>query len=162
VPQRSSTDLLAILRVLKAQDVDFIVVGGVCAVLQGAPINTFDLDVVHSREPANIERLLRALSEMDAHYRAQPGRRLQPTASQLASEGHQMLNTRFGPLDVRGAIGDSESYPDLIGSTDEFEVEPNLRIAALNLDTLIKIKERTAREKDVAVLPTLRRTLEEK
>ena len=41
-------NFLEILRVLSHYQVDFIVVGGVCAVLQGAPITTFDLDMVHS------------------------------------------------------------------------------------------------------------------
>jgi hypothetical protein len=40
--------------------VDFIVVGGVAAVLRGAPVSTFDLDVVHSTAPENIGRLLAA------------------------------------------------------------------------------------------------------
>jgi len=41
------------LRVLRGHQVDFIVVGGVAAVLQGAPVSTFDVDVVHSREEGN-------------------------------------------------------------------------------------------------------------
>ena len=51
-------DFLAILQTLAKHQVDFIVVGGVGAVLQGAPISTFDLDVVHSRTSDNIDRLL--------------------------------------------------------------------------------------------------------
>ena len=34
-----------ILRSLKDHDVRFIVVGGVAAVLNGAPVNTFDIDI---------------------------------------------------------------------------------------------------------------------
>ncbi|MGH9447686.1 MAG: hypothetical protein ACRD3O_18445 [Terriglobia bacterium] len=49
------TDFLAILRVLAEDCVDFIVVGGISAVLQGAPIATFDLDVVHSRTEGNVQ-----------------------------------------------------------------------------------------------------------
>jgi hypothetical protein len=45
----SGIDFLAILRSLAQHEVEFIVVGGISAVLQGAPIATFDLDVVHSR-----------------------------------------------------------------------------------------------------------------
>ncbi len=43
--------------VLSSHSVDFIVVGGISAVLNGAPVNTFDLDIVHSRDPANVARL---------------------------------------------------------------------------------------------------------
>ena len=75
------------------------------AVLHGAPLATFDLDVVHSREPHNLARLLAALEELEAHYRI-PGRQdMKPGPSHLASAGHQLLMTRFGPLDLLGTIG---------------------------------------------------------
>lgn len=48
--RRPEPDLFGLLQALAEQRVDFIVIGGVAAVLQGAPIATFDLDVVHSRE----------------------------------------------------------------------------------------------------------------
>jgi hypothetical protein len=44
---KPKTNLRAILRTLTRHRVEFIIVGGVAAVLQGAPLNTFDLDVVH-------------------------------------------------------------------------------------------------------------------
>jgi hypothetical protein len=43
------SDFLEILKILSKHNVDFIVVGGVCAVIHGAPVATFDLDMVHSR-----------------------------------------------------------------------------------------------------------------
>jgi hypothetical protein len=49
-----SADLSALLAALYDSKVEFIVVGGVAAVLQGAPITTTDLDIVHSRTPENV------------------------------------------------------------------------------------------------------------
>jgi hypothetical protein len=60
VRTKTTIDFLEVLRVLVAHEIKFIVVGGVSAVLQGAPIATFDLDLVHSRDSENIQRLLRA------------------------------------------------------------------------------------------------------
>ncbi len=51
------------LDVLARHGVEFVVVGGVAAVLAGAPISTFDLDIVPARSPANLARLLSALTE---------------------------------------------------------------------------------------------------
>lgn len=79
-----SPDFLALLRTLFNHEIDFIVVGGVAAVLHGAPIGTFDMDVVHSRSPENIERLVAALQDLDAYYRGRGEQRLRPDASQLA------------------------------------------------------------------------------
>ena len=150
----------AILREFRDHGVDFIVVGGVAAVLEGVPVNTFDLDVVHSREPDNIGRLLRALDSLDATYRARP--ELKPDESHLASPDQQLLTTRFGPLDILGMIGRSRCYDDLLPHTHELEVGEGLRVRVLNLETLIAVKEEVAGERDLAVLPIMRRTLEEK
>ncbi|HEX3685284.1 MAG TPA: hypothetical protein VHU83_22310 [Bryobacteraceae bacterium] len=68
--------LFAALRTLQEGGVEFIVVGGMAAVLNGAPITTFDVDVVYSRKPGNIEALSGVLVRMDAMFRAQPERGL--------------------------------------------------------------------------------------
>ena len=80
-----------ILHSLKDQDVRFIVVGGLAAVLNGAPVNTFDIDTVPDRDPANLERLLKVLDDLDVIYRIQPHRRFKPNMSHLSSPGHQNL-----------------------------------------------------------------------
>jgi len=162
VPETTKRDFARILIELRRHAVDFIVVGGVAAVLEGVPVNTFDLDVVHSREPGNIDRLLTALETLDATYRMSPEQRLRPAASHLASPGHQLLITRFGPLDVLGSIGRSRGYDELLPHTREVEVAEGLRVQVLNLETLIAVKEEVAGERDLAVLPIMRRTLEEK
>jgi hypothetical protein len=155
-------DFLAILQRLREHEIDFIVVGGVCALLHGAPVATFDLDLVHSRTPENIRRLLEALETLDARYREPDSRGIKPDASHLSSSGHQLLITNFGLLDLLGTIGAGHDYDDLCSQVSEMEVPGGLTVHVLNLSTLIKTKEETGGEKDRAVLPTLRRTLEEK
>jgi hypothetical protein len=156
------SDFLAILRALCNAGVEFIVVGGLAAVLDGAPINTFDLDVVHLRNERNIERLLKVMEALDAVYRIQPERRIRPAASHLASAGHQNLLTRYGPLDLLGTIGSNLGYEDLLPHSVEMDVGEETLVRVLDLETLIAIKEELGGEKDRAVLPVLRRTLEEK
>jgi hypothetical protein len=150
------------LRALHDADVEFVIVGGLAAVLHGAPINTFDVDVVYSRHETNIGRLLAVLGELDAVYRIQPERRIRPSASHLTSAGHQNLLTRFGWLDLLGTIGRNLSYEDLVSHAVEMDVGEGIVVRVLDLDTLISIKEDLGGEKDRAVLPVLRRTLEEK
>ena len=130
--------------------------------LHGAPIATFDLDVVHSRAPDNINRLLAALESLEAHYREPVSRKIKPNQSHLSSPGHQLLMTCFGPLDLLGVIGAGRGYGDLLVESSEMETAAGLRVRVLNLPALIKSKEEAGGEKDQAVLPTLRRTLQEK
>ena len=160
MPGTAKREFAAILVELRRHQVDFIVVGGIAAGLEGVPGSTLDLDVVHSRQPDNIARLLRALDSLEATYRTR--RELKPDESHLASPGHQLLMTRFGPLDILGMIGRSRSYDDLLPHTHELEVGEGLRVRVLNLETLIAVKEEVAGERDLAVLPIMRRTLEEK
>ena len=153
MPQKGG--LFRLLRALDDARVEFIVVGGLAAVLGGAPINTFDLDVVRSRDEANIARLLAVLEELDAVYR------IRPDASHLDSARHQNLIPRYGPFDLLGPGGRNLAYDDLPDSV-EMDVGEGVLVKVLDLETLIAIKEELGGEKDRAVLPRLRRTLDER
>jgi hypothetical protein len=155
-------DLRRIFQTLAEHHVDFIVVGGVCAVLHGAPINTFDLDVVHSRDASNIDRLLAALGSLGARYRTEGKQSFAPDRSHLASAGHQLLMTGSGPLDLLGTIGNGHAYQDLVPETTVMEIGGGLTVRLLNLAALIRVKRETAQEKDKYQLAILERTAEEK
>jgi hypothetical protein len=155
-------NFLAMLSALRANDVAFIVVGGLAAALDGAPVTTYDMDVVHARDAGNVKRLLAVLEDVDAIFRIQPDRRLRPAASHLAGPGHLNLITRYGPLDLLGTIGSGLGFQDLLPHSVEMEIDEGVRIRVLDLETLIAIKEQLASEKDLAALPILKRTLEEK
>jgi predicted nucleotidyltransferase len=71
------------------------------------------------------------------------------------------LITRYGPLDLLGTIGRDLGYQDLLPHSTEMDIGGGVRIHVLNLEKLIAIKEELAGEKDRAMLPILRRTLEE-
>ena len=136
-------------------------VGGVCAVLHGAPVTTFDLDLVHSRSSQNLASLMSALNELDAYYRGRGDQRLKPKRSHILSPGHQLLMTNAGPLDLLGTIGVGHSYKDLLEHTVELQAG-GLHLRILNLEKLIEIKKETITDKDKAMLPILQHTLEEK
>ena len=150
-----------ILKVLARHETAFIVVGGLCAVLHGAPIQTYDLDIVPARDPANLDKLERALHELGAYYREHSHRRLLPEASRMTTAGHHLLNTSAGPLDVLGAIAGARDYTALLPHTVELALDETTWIRILDLATLILTKQETGREKDRLVLPILQRTLEE-
>jgi predicted nucleotidyltransferase len=135
-------DLLASLRRLRDYEIEFIVVGGLAAVLNGAPIQTFDTDVVYSLDPVNIDRIAACRSH-------------------VAAGGQLNLITRFGPLDLLGTIGQGLGYSELLSQSNEMEIGQGIRVRVLNLETIIAVKEQLASEKDLAVLPVLRRTLSE-
>jgi hypothetical protein len=146
------------LRVLVEHEVDFLVVGGVAAVLQGAPVSTLDLDVLYSPAAGNLARLEAALASMDAKYRDPAGRLIRPDAARLASGGHHLLSTSMGPVDALGSVGAGQTYEQLLGRSVEIAAG-DLRVRVLDLAALIETKEQAGREKDRATLPILRETL---
>jgi hypothetical protein len=144
-----TVDFCAILRALSRQEVDFIIAGLASAVLNGAPVSTWDLDIVPSSDRHNLDRLQAALASIEAEFR-------------FITPALQRHYTRFGPVQVLGAIGNNLAYHDLVPHTTVLEVAENLHARVLNLDKLIEIKEFLDTEEDRAVLPTLRRTLIER
>ena len=155
-------DVSGLLRVLAEHDVAFLVVGGVCALIHGAPVSTFDLDVVPERSEENIARLLRALTSLDAVHRDLAGRSIPPDASRLNGPGHNLFMTRSGPLDILGTVGRGRDYSALSSRSRPIDLGGGLTIRVLDLDALIEVKREAGREKDLAALPTLVRTLAER
>jgi len=145
--------------VLSDHEVEFIVVGGVAAILEGAPISTFDLDIVFRRSPENNLRLAAALREVNALYRDPAGRHIVPDAAKLDTIKVNLLATDLGDLDVLERIRGDLGYEQLLGRIVEYEIA-ELRLLVANLETVIESKELANREKDRATLPILRRTLE--
>lgn len=157
----SSQRTLAALRLLSERHVEYIVVGMVAGVLHGAPVTTFDLDVVHHRTAENIDRLLAVLRELGAVYRGDP-RNLTPDHARLMGPGHHLLTTTLGDIDLLGAITDDKGYEDLLGESEFVQLGDGLHTRVVTLASLIALKRRTGRPKDIAALPVLEATLAER
>jgi len=153
------TKSFEVIEILVRHEVEFIVVGMTAGVLQGAPAVTFDLDILYSLSPVNVDRLLDALVELEAIFRGDE-RRLKPNRSHLESRGHKLLMTKFGIVDVLGSLGDYD-FRDLEGDAPALALGP-MSVRVLSLERLIEAKEKAGRDKDMAVLPLLRATLARK
>ena len=147
-------DIAALIEEFSDAQVEFIVVGGVAAVLHGAPVTTRDLDIVPRLTAENTERLAGALVGLDALIRDPAGRRLQPTRRALGGTGQVLLSTRLGPLDSLGTLHDGRGFDDLESHT-VLVTDGRSTIRVVDLATLIEIKTRAGRPKDRLVLPIL-------
>jgi predicted nucleotidyltransferase len=145
------------LRALR--DVEFILVGGVAAAAQGAPITTQDVDILYRIEPANVDRLKLALDGLNAVARDDP-RRLRFGLSHLTTKGHKLAMTDVGALDVLGSINDGLVFEDILPYAEKMDFD-GFEVNVLRLDKLIELKRQLGRPKDVAILPILEATLRE-
>lgn len=147
-----------LLRLLTRHEVDFLVVGATAAVLEGAPVTTFDLDVVIDSRPENRERLLTALEELDAVFSDPAGREIRPTDDHLARNRINLFETSLGRLDVLREIGGGQGWTQLLPRSHEITIG-ELEVRVLDLEAVIETKEAADRDKDRAILPLLRETL---
>jgi len=158
----SAADLQALLAKLCDAGVEFIIVGGAAAVMQGAPITTNDLDIVHRRTPENVTRLLEVLRRIDATMRYDFAHRgLRPTAEMLAGRGQINLSTSLGPLDPLCQLDEGKGYDELLPHSEPVMDQGRL-LRVLNLPMLIAVKTKAGRPKDRLVLPILIATMQER
>ena len=158
MPTPASCGFQSLIEILAQHEVEFIVVGGVAATLHGAPISTFDLDVVYRRSSENVARLTGVLDDLDAVYRDPGGRRIRPDASKLKTLRIHLLRTRLRPLDLLYSIGDGATFEDLVGKSVLMKVGA-VTFRVLDLPAIILSKQQADRPKDRAALPILEETL---
>ena len=155
----STNRFVRLIETLCLHEVRYIVVGGVAAVLQRVPINTMDFDIVHARDPENVQRLAAAMAVLGATYRDDSSR--EPTEVDLASNDCVPLRTGRLDLDLMVILGASEGYDELLPATDRLEVGGYL-VDVLKLEKLIALKRAMTRPKDRFMLLHLEATLEER
>ena len=96
-----SFDPVAMVRVLAAHDVRYVLIGGIAGVTYG-PSVTMDLDICYDRRPANLDRLASALRAVEARLRgADDEVPFVLDARTLAAGDHFTFSTRHGDFDCR-------------------------------------------------------------
>lgn len=159
-------DPVEVLRALERHGVRYVLIGGIAARLRGAPLLTEDLDVTPDATADNLERLCRALVELDARLRTRsdPEGVVFPIEPEMvASARSWTLVTRHGDLDLVFEPAGTRGYADLARGAGRLKVadDPPLTVVVAALTDLIRTKEASGRAKDRAALPLLRTTLEE-
>jgi hypothetical protein len=147
-----------IIAALDLHKVRYVVIGGLGAVLHGSPIVTQDADICPARDRENLDRLAAALHDLKARLRVAgvpEGIPFPHDGAFLANV--QLLNviTPFGDLDLSYLPAGTKGYEDLERDAVVYEIAGH-KVVVASLDDIIRSKEAANREKDRAVLPTLR------
>ena len=142
---------------LEAHGVDYVLIGGLAAVLHGSTAMTNDADIVPDDDPANVERLGVALADLKARLRVDgnpDGVEFDPHPSLIASMAMLNLTTRCGDLDLTFTPSGLDGYVGVRKRSVTFEVG-ELQIQVASLADIIRSKEAANRSKDHATLPIL-------
>jgi hypothetical protein len=144
------------LRVLVRHGVDFVLIGGIAAIVLGSSYSTSDLDIAYGRKRANLERLADALRELGATLRgAPPSVLFQLDADALEAGLNFTFATKGGNLDVFGEPTGAPAYEELKRRASAEQIE-GVEIRVASIDHLIAMKEAAGREKDRLLASELR------
>lgn len=155
-------DLGRLLRALADHQVDFIVVGGIAAATHGSAKVTYDLDIVYSREPQDIERLVQALAPLNPYLRDAPaGLPFSWDAKTIQSGLNFTLTTAAGALDLLGEVSGGGTFADLLPHTVSFGVF-GIQYRCVTLEKLILLKRAAGRPRDLDAIAELEALLEER
>lgn len=154
-------DFNALLGILTANKVEFIIVGGAAATALGSARLTFDLDIVYRRSKENIERIVIALQPITPYLRgAPPGLPFSWDVQTVERGLNFMLTTTLGPLDILGEIAGGGGYDQLRQKTIKVTIA-GTECLCLNLESLIQVKRAAGRPKDLEVIAELERIRDE-
>jgi hypothetical protein len=148
----------AIFAALNAAGVDYVVIGGIAAVLHGSPLRTGDADVCPERGDANLERLATALTAINADIRTDRGEVVATPWSGTLIGNAEMWNltTSAGDLDIAFRPAGTSGYDELVADAATYELEGGVRVVVASLADVIRSKEAAGRPKDREALPVLR------
>jgi predicted nucleotidyltransferase len=126
-----------IIETLNRHGVEYVTIGGFAATLYGCPEQTFDLDILYADTPANRQRLLAALAEIEAQWD-------EPlTEFTLQRQPVFALNTKFGDLDILSEVLGVGTYEQAKAHAQPVTIGGQ-RMVILDLPTLIATKEAAA------------------
>lgn len=153
-----------LLATLSHHEVRYVVIGGLAAVLHGAPYQTVDCDITPEPSDDNLERLSAALRALHARVWTKDG---QAQALPFDHDRKSLRDTRVwnlvtthGLLDITNEPSGTRGYDDLRRHAVNVEVD-GVNFAVASLEDVIRSKEAAGRDKDRRMLPLLHRMLAE-
>jgi hypothetical protein len=156
-------DPIGALQTLLRSGVRFVVIGGIAGRIWGSPTMTNDVDICYDRDPANLQRLAAALTELNARLRGVDDEvpfLLDPVTLE---KGHNFtFTTDLGPLDVLGLPAGVKDFNELAVNAATFDLGDGVVVQVCELDDLIRMKRAAGRPKDRIELEILTAVREER
>jgi hypothetical protein len=146
-----------VIATLNRHGVEYILIGGLAATLHGSTLRTGDIDICPARSKENLQRLAKALVELQAKIRTESvtgGLAFSCEAEFLAQVSLLNLETSAGDVDVSFGPSGTTGYDDLLATAERFDLD-GLQVMVASLSDVIRSKRAADRSKDREALPVL-------
>ena len=148
-------DLEKALPLLAANDVLYVIVGGVAATAHGSSFLTTDLDICYARDSENLVRLAACLAPCRPRLRGAPPDLPFLWDSETLQRGLNFtLQTDLGDLDLLGEVAGVGNYSRVFEASVAMTLY-GISCHVLSLQALITAKRTAGRARDLQVLPEL-------
>jgi hypothetical protein len=151
-------DPYGLLKALDHDRVSYVLIGGFARIVQGTEEMTYGLDLTPSLREQNLERLERALGELEA--RRTDGRELSLAPEPLASEPVYELETRYGKLKLVPEPAGTRGYDDLRRAATREPLGRGVRPSVASVGDLARMLSALGDDKRIPQLMQLRRITE--
>jgi hypothetical protein len=144
--ERRPQQTAALVELLSGSGLDFVVIGGVAAIMHGSARMTLDLDISMAFTRENLERLLEVLRPHNPRHATRPDLSiLDEPIERLLGFRMLLIETGLGRLDVLPGV-EPFGHADLPTEVREVFGRP---CRVLALDALIEVKRLAGRRKDI-------------
>jgi len=144
-----------ILARLNEHEVEFVVIGGVAAILHGSARATLDVDICAPLVEPNLSRIVAALRGSNPRWRTRPDRPpLSDDPEALRGFRNLYLETDMGILDILDEVTGVGAYDQVLPNSAEIDIG-QMKLRVLTLEALIRAKHAAARRKDLEAVKEL-------
>jgi hypothetical protein len=151
---------MRLFEALAQEDVNYVLVGGLAAAMNGTTRVTRDIDIAYAGDRGNLERLCRAVNRFEPRMKVfgkREGRVIVLTPGVLKKQGVVQLVTSIGEVDLLDKLTGFHSFAYVRELSTVEDVGVPVRV--LGIDGLLKAKRALKRPKDmydIAELEALR------
>ena len=129
-----------LLRRLKDADVDFLIVGGVAAIVHGSARVTEDLDVFAPLDQSLAVRIIQVFQDVRPRWRMRPDFPIiTPDSPHLVNIKNMYLRTDIGQLDVLGELPGVGTFDKLLPRATDVPFG-GIVCPVIDLESLLKAK----------------------
>lgn len=147
-----ATDFQRLIEALVQHQTEFVIIGGVALVLHGSSRVTQDLDICYSREPENLERLVKALGPFHPSLRGAPSDLpFLFDARTLRSGLNFTLSVEAGDIDLLGEVTGVGRFQDIAVDAKPMDIY-GMPVLVMSLSALERAKRAAGRLKDITDL----------